>query len=184
MLSTILSDTQDKLYREVQEFKSEIAVIRTGRVTPALVENVRVEAYGSRLVIKELATISVPEANLIIISPWDSQVLENIVAGIRSANLGFNPVVDGEVIKIPVPRLSEERRLEMIKKVGEIAEGAKISVRQVRHEKIKSAEEMEVKGLVSEDDLFSFKEGIQKKIKETNVKIEELRERKEEELKG
>ncbi|OQX51076.1 ribosome recycling factor [candidate division CPR3 bacterium 4484_211] len=184
MLSTILTDAQKKFDGVVKSLKEEMSVLRVGRASPALVENLSVSAYESQLTIKELATISVPEPNLIVISPWDATVKENIAAAIREANLGFNPMVDGDTIKVPVPRLSEERRKEMVKKVRDLAQEAKVETRRIRQEKIKSVEEMEKESKISEDELFRFKEDLQKLVEQVNEKVDGIKSEKEKELMG
>lgn len=182
MLATILSEAQQRLGRIIESLKEELAVIRVGRATPNLVEDIRVSVYETHMAIKELAAIAAVDPTLLTISPWDKEILDNLVSAIRSADLGLNPVVDGQVIKIPVPRLSEERREEMIKKVAEIAEDARVKVKRVRRDKMKSAEDLEGEEGISEDGIFRFKTDLQTAVEEANEKIEELRENKSKEL--
>ena len=182
MLATILSEAQKRLDQIIESLKEELAVIRVGQATPNLVEDIRVSVYETHMAIKELASIAVPDPTLITISPWDKEILDNLVSAIKSADLGLNPVVDGQVIKIPVPRLSEERREEMIKKVAVMAEEAKVKVKRVRQDKMKSAEDLEAGQGISEDEVFRCKTDLQAAVEEANDKIELLRQNKSNEL--
>lgn len=166
----------------VDNFIREIARIRVGAATPSLVEDVKVEAYESVLTLKEVATISAPEPTSLIITPWDNSVREAIVKGVQAADLGLNPVVDGEMIRVPVPRLSEERRREMRERVGRLAEDARVGVRKLRQKRMQEVEKREEAGEISEDELFRLKEKLQGLVEETNSKIERLRSQKESEL--
>ncbi|MBU0708535.1 ribosome recycling factor [Patescibacteria group bacterium] len=182
MLSDIRNDAQKKISQIIDTFQKDIAVIRAGRATPSLVEDIQVDAYETKLMVKELGTIGVPEAGLLTISPWDSTVLNNIAAAIRKSDLGVDPVVDGEIIKLTVPHLSEERRQEMVKRVSKLAEEARIKIRQIRQDKIKSSESFEDSGGISEDELFRFREELQTMVEKHNQQIEQLCQKKEEEL--
>ncbi|MEK7615829.1 MAG: ribosome recycling factor [Patescibacteria group bacterium] len=160
----------------VDFYKSDISSVRTGRATPALVEDVAVDAYGQKMTIKELASISTPEPRTVVIQPWDKGVLENIVSGIQKSSVGLAPIVDGDLIRLSVPALTEERRKEFIKIVKQKTEEAKIKIRRVREELHKSFDDM------SKDEAFRAKEDLQKIVDEYNHKLEELEKKKEWEL--
>lgn len=151
-------EARTKMQDAVSHLKEEIAQIRTGRANSALVSDIHVDAYDSKLMVKELGQITTPEPTVIIISPWDKSVLTNIVGGITNANVGLTPVIDGEVVRIVIPALTTERREQFIKKMHDIVENFKVEIRQIRHnflETLKSSDK-------SEDDQERDKHEIQK----------------------
>ena len=133
MSHPILTDTQAKMKKAVDHTLHEFSAIHTGKATPAMVETVAVEAYGSSMRLKDCAAISTPDARLIQIMPWDASLIQAIVKGIQVANLGFNPIPDGKVIRIPLPEMSRERRQEFVKTAHKLAEEGRVHVRNVRH---------------------------------------------------
>ena len=163
-------------------YKNDIASIRTGRATPSLVEDVIVDAYGQRMHIKELATITAPEPRSLLIQPWDKGVLSAIEGAIRKSELGLNPVVDGQVIRLNIPALTEERRKEFIKLLKQKTEESRVKIRRVREEIWNKVQAMEREHAISEDDKFKTKDDLQKLVDDYNKKIEELETRKEQEL--
>ena len=182
MLSTILSDAQEKFSSTLDHLRSELVTIRTGRATPAIIENLKVSAYEMEMALNELAAISAPEHNLLTVSPWDQNLLESIEKALRTSSFHFNPIIDGGLIKVPLPSLSEERRQEFAKMVSEKSEEARIAVRNIRHDKIAAADELCDEGKISEDEHMQFKKEIQKMVDEVNEEIQKLREVKEKEL--
>lgn len=179
-----MADLKTILEKTVEEFRAHIAALRTGRATPALVENLEVEYCGTKTPLKALASISAPEARQLTIQPWDKNALQPIEKAIRESPLGFNPVVDREVIRLSIPELTEERRKELIKLVGRHAEDARIQVRKERERALKEIERKEKAKEISEDEKFRQKNEIQKIVDEINKKIEELGAAKEKEIKG
>jgi ribosome recycling factor len=163
-------------------YKMDIASIRTGRATPALVEDIEVEHYGQRMKIKELASIVVPEPRALLITPWDSAAVGPIENAIRKSSVGLQPIVDGKSVRISIPSLSEERRKEFIKALKHKAETARIKIRKVREDIWEKIQNMQKDGAIREDDKFKSKEDLQKMVDEHNKKIEELEKKKEEEL--
>lgn len=163
-------------------YKTDIASIRTGRATPALVEDVAAEAYGQRMTIKELATITVPEPRSLLIQPWDKGVLSAIEGAIRKSDIGLNPVVDGQAIRLNIPALTEERRKEFIKLLKQKTEESRVKIRRVREDIWNKVQSMEREGAISEDGKFQAKDDLQKIVDEYNKKIEELENKKEQEL--
>lgn len=163
-------------------YKNDIATIRTGRATPAIVEDVIVDAYGQKMRVKELATITAPEPRTLVIQPWDKGVLEVISGAIRKSEIGLNPIVDGQVIRLNIPSLTEERRKEFIKLLKQKTEEAKVKIRRIREEVWHKVQAMEHAREISEDDKFKAKEALQKIVDEHNKKIEELEKKKEQEL--
>jgi len=130
----IVTDTQAKMKKAVDHTLHEFSGIHTGKANPTMVEGVSVEAYGSHMRIKDCAAISTPDARMIVIQPWDKGLMQAIIKGIQTANLGFNPNADGSVIRIPLPDMSRERRQEFVKVAQRLAEEGRIQVRSVRHD--------------------------------------------------
>ncbi len=163
-------------------YKSDIATIRTGRATPALVEDVLVDYYGQKMRVKELATITAPEPRSLLIQPWDKGAVEPISGAIRKSEIGLSPVVDGQSIRLNIPSLTEERRKEFIKLLKQKTEEARVKVRKIREEIWDKIQDMEKNGEIREDDKFKGKDDLQKMVDEYNKKFEELEKKKETEL--
>jgi ribosome recycling factor len=181
-MEKIIDEKRADLEKIVEHFRDEMGKLRTGRANPSLVENVLVDYYGTKTPLKQLATISVPEPRVIAINPWDKNVLPVVEAAIRSGDLGLNPASDGQVVRINIPALTEERRKDLVKVLNQKAEEARITVRNVREDAWGKIQEMEKSGTISEDDKFRGKDKLQKVIDGYNEKIEELRVKKEEEI--
>lgn len=182
MYQSIINDHTELFEKAVEHFKDELNQLRTGRASAALVEDLSVDYYGTKTPIKQMASITTPEARTIAISPWDKSALGLIEKSIRDSQMNLNPNNDGQIIRINLPALTEDRRKELVKVLGKKAEEAKISVRKIREsawEKIQSAEK---EGQMSEDDKFSGKEKLQETVDQYNGQIEELRERKEKDI--
>lgn len=162
--------------------KGELAQIRTGRANTSLVSDIMVDVYNTKMMVKELANISTPEAHLIIVSPWDKSIITNIVGGISRANVGLNPVEDGEVIRISIPPLTTERREEFIKQMHQALEKFRVQIRQVRHEYVEQVKSKKENGEVSEDDAKRQQDEIQKLHDEFIEVIEVAGKAKEAEL--
>jgi ribosome recycling factor len=139
MSHPILTDAQAKMKKAVDYTLHEFSSIHTGKATPAMVEGVMVEAYGSMTPLKQCAAISTPDARLIQIQPWDTTLTKSILKGIQEANLGFNPIPDGKVIRIPLPEMSRERRQEFVKTAHRLAEEGRVHVRNVRRDALETA---------------------------------------------
>jgi ribosome recycling factor len=182
MYKKIIDDKKLDLEKSVEHFIVEIGKIRTGRANPALVENVMVDYYGSKTPLKQIASITAPESRLLVIQPWDKGALVYIESALRESDMGFNPNNDGQLIRINIPALTEERRKEFVKLLSQKAEDAKISVRSVREEAWREIQDIEKEGKISEDDKFTGKDQLQKVVDEYNKKIEEIREKKEKEI--
>jgi ribosome recycling factor len=182
MYESIIEAKKIDLEDVVGHFKDEIAKIRTGRANPALIENIFVDYYGAKTPVKQVATISVPEARLITVNPWDKNSMAAIETAIRSSGLNLNPTNDGQLIRISIPPLNEERRVELVKVLNQEAEKARIGVRNVREDVWGEIQEKEKTGEISEDDKFRGKDKLQKVIDEYNNQVEDLRKKKEEEI--
>lgn len=177
-----INDFKEDFNKVVDFLKTDISGLRTGRAATAMVENVMVEAYGSRQPLKAVASISVPDPKSLMIDPWDKSILSAVEKGIRDANLGINPVNDGRGIRLVMPELTVERRQELIKVLHQRVENARISVRKVREEVKEMAVMEEKEGNVSEDEKFRFIEELEKMVKEYNDKIKEIGDKKEAEI--
>ncbi len=177
-----MTDLAKKLDDILTLLKTEVASLRTGRATPALVEDLEVEAYGVKQPLKALAAISAPEARQILIQPWDRSLLAAIERTIHSSSLGLNPVTDKDMIRLPLPALTEERKRDLVKLLKEKLEQVRIQVRRVRDEAMKVIEAEEKSKSISEDEKFRRKDEVEKKVVERNKKIEELGAAKENEI--
>ncbi|HOO77434.1 MAG TPA: ribosome recycling factor [bacterium] len=177
-----LEEMELKMLKSVDVVKGEFASIRTGKASPALIENIVVDYYGTRSRLRDLAGISTPEARLLVVQPWDPNSLSDIEKAIMQANVGLNPSNDGKIIRIPVPEISEERRRDLVKVIKKIAEEGKVSIRNVRREANHQIEELGKGGKVPEDEKFRFLEEVQTKTDEYVREIEDLLAAKEREL--
>lgn len=166
----------------IEHILQDISTLRTGRATTSLLDSVIVEAYGTKMKVHELASVSVPDPTLLVISPWDKSLLDAIAKGVQVSSLGFNPVVDSDIIRISVPPLTAERRHEMVKLLAQKIESGKVMLRNLRSEIRKDIEVLEGEDGVSVDNISSWQEELDRKVKEVELKIEEMKKKKEEEL--
>ena len=173
-----MNEFKQKLAKITERLKSEVAGLRTGRATPALVEDLEVEYFGVKTPLKALASISSPEPRQIVIQPWDKAAVQPIEIAIQKSSLGLNPVTDQNTIRLTIPALTEETRREMVKILGRHVEDARIQVRRERDEALKKAK---AEG-ASENEMFRKKNEIQKIVDEANKKIEEMAGAKEKEI--
>jgi ribosome recycling factor len=157
MAHPLLNDAQARMKKAVDHTLHEFSSIHTGKATPAMVETVQVEAYGSMQPLKSCAAISTPDARLIQIQPWDASLMKAIISGIQAANLGFNPVPDGKVIRIPLPDMSRERRQEFVKNAHRLAEEGRVHVRNVRRDALEAVK----KAKLPEDEAKRVEKDIQ-----------------------
>jgi ribosome recycling factor len=178
-IKTILRESLEK---NKNRFKNEIGTLSVGRATSFLVEDIMVDYYGTPTPLKQISSISIPDPRNILIKPWEKNQLKEIEKAINLAQLGFNPINDGITVRITVPQPTEERRKNLAKKLHEILENAKISVRNAREDAMKEIKRKEKDGEMSEDERFRAQEEIQKIINEENKKLEEESEKKEREI--
>jgi ribosome recycling factor len=182
MLEQIIDNAKPAMEKAVEHFRDEINKLRTGRANPSMVEDLQVDYYGAKSPMKQVASINVPEPRLIVIQPWDKGSLVNVEKAINEAQLGFNPVNDGQVVRISIPPLNEERRGELVKNLGKFAEEAKVSIRQARETAWDEIQDLVKEGKLGEDSKFRGKDMLQKNVDEYNGKVEEIREKKEKEI--
>lgn len=182
MSQAILDNLKTRLEQTLEVVKKDLSSVRTGRAKPSLVEDVKVEAYGTMMSIKELATITAPDTTLIVIAPWDKGLVAAIAAGIQKSGLNIQPIVDSDTVKISIPPLTQERREELVKLVHQKLESGKVMIRQVRTEIKEAIEAQEGEAGVSEDNITYWIAEMQKSIDLYMGKIEELEKEKEKEL--
>jgi ribosome recycling factor len=178
-----LKDAEDEMKKAIEATKREFSELRSGRANPKMVEGIRVNYYGTPTLLKEIATIGVPEARLVVISPWDPSALKEIEKSILQSDLGITPVNDGKIIRLIVPALSEERRQELVKIVKKVSEEGKISVRTIRQNIKDKIKTLEKDKKISEDDRFKAEEELQRLTDKYIAETDKLLSDKEKELK-
>ncbi len=178
----MLEQSKPQFDKAIEHFHHELSSVRTGRANPALLSTVMVDSYGVKVPIAQVANVTVSDAKTLTISPWDKSQLQEIEKGIISANLGFMPGNDGNVIRINLPPLTEDRRKEMVKLVGQMAESARIAVRQVREEVMKELKRGESAGDITKDDLVHQQKKLQDMVDDYNNQIKVGADEKEQEL--
>lgn len=183
-MNSIISNLKQQMQKVLEVLKTDLATVRTGRATPSLVENITINAYGGtqRLKVMELATISASDNQTLVITPFDNSIIGEIQKGIHEANVGLNPIIDGVVVRISIPPLSEERRQQLIHLMKQKLEGGKIQVRQVRHEAMTEIKKQSNDKIISEDEMVSLEKETQKETDKIVEEIEVLGKKKEEEL--
>jgi ribosome recycling factor len=161
-LADIKTDLSRRMDGALDALKREFSGLRTGRASPALLEPVKVEAYGQFMPINQVATIAVPEARMITVQVWDRSMINSVVAAIRDCGLGLNPQPDGQLVRVPLPVLTEERRIELAKTAGKYAEAARVAVRGVRRDGMEQIKGLQKKHEISEDDERDWSDEVQK----------------------
>ncbi len=161
MIDEVKADSENKMKKSIDALKRELVAIRTGRASPALLEPLKVEFYGTPTPLQQIAAIAAPEARLLTIKPYDPSTLAAIEKAILKSDLGLTPNNDGKIIRLPIPALTEERRRELTKIVHKYAEESHIALRNIRRDGVKDLEEMEKEKMISEDQLFKGKEMLQ-----------------------
>ena len=178
------SDLQRRMHGAVDALKHDLSGLRTGRASIALLDTIHVEVYGANMPLNQVATVSVPEARMLSVQVWDRSNVQPVEKVIRNAGLGINPIVDGQVIRLPIPELTEERRRELAKLVGQYAEKARIAVRNVRRDGMDHLKQDEKKHAISEDERKRLEHEVQKLTDETIKEIDDLAHAKEKEILG
>ena len=181
-VQTLNKDVEEKMKRAVATVTREFAEIRGGRATPAFVEHVTVEYYGTATPLKQLAAVTAPEPRLLVIQPWDATLAPEIEKAIQKAGLGITPIVDGKLIRLPIPPLTGERREDLTKLVHRIAEEGRVSVRTVRRDANESVKKLKTDKQISEDEAFKGQDFIQKLTDRYIEQINTLVKSKEQEL--
>lgn len=182
MLKETYKTTEEKMEKAVQAVRTELLRIRTGRATPSLLDGVKVECYGSSVPLNQVATIGVPEPRAILIQPWDKSILDEIEKTLLKSDLGLTPTNDGNVIRLSIPPLTEERRKDLVKLVKRLAEEGRVAIRNVRREANERVKELEKGGRVSKDEGKRAQKKIQELTDSYIEKVDAVLEDKEEEI--
>jgi len=171
VIKDILSDTEERMKKTIEHLRKDLASLRAGRANPAMLEKIMVDYYGQPTPINQLANITVPEARLLVIQPWDKTIIASIEKAIMKSDLGINPSNDGNVIRLAIPQLTEERRKELVKVIRKRAEEARVAVRNIRRDANELLKSGEKEKLISEDE---NKKGMDDIQKETDRHIKEI----------
>lgn len=181
-MNIYIENHQSELNQAIEHFKKEISTIRTGRANPSILDQVLVESYGTKVPLQQVGSITVPEPRCMVITPWDKNILKEVEKAIVGADLGLSPVNEGDKIRITIPQLTEESRKDLVKKLNEKMEQARITIRQTRdkiREEIVSAEKNKE---ITEDDKFRFFKEMEEEVKKYMDNLEEMRGGKEKEV--
>ncbi|MEK9178416.1 MAG: ribosome recycling factor [Patescibacteria group bacterium] len=181
-MDPVLNEVNEKIEAVLHHFKMEIAGIRAGRANPALIENISVEVYGSKMKLNEVGNISAPQPSLLTVQVWDASILDKVIKAIQEANVGLNPSNEGNLIRLPIPPLTAERREEFIKLLHQKREEANVSIRQIRHDFRNEWKKLQDEGQFGEDEFFRREKILQELIDKKIAEIEHLGKAKEEEL--
>ena len=179
MPKQIIKQGEEKMIKSIESLQKEFSTIRTGKANPRILNNVQVEYWGMMTPLIQVGTISVPDAQTIMIKPYDKSVLKNLEKAIITADLGFNPINDGDVIRIPVPPLTEEVRKNLAKDVKKIAENSKVAIRNIRRDILEQIKKLEKDSLISEDELKRYSDEVQKLTDKFIANIDTLAKEKE-----
>lgn len=182
VVNQILAEAEGRMKKQIEGVRHEFAGIRSGKASPALLDTVRVEAYGQMVPIQQVGSVSAPEARLIVVQPWDKTLVKPVSKAIQQSELGLNPTDDGTVVRIPIPPLTEERRKDLVKVVGRMAEEGRVHVRAVRHDANKTVKQKEGDGDISQDEAKRLLAEIQKLTDQYVGQVDELLEKKTAEI--
>jgi ribosome recycling factor len=181
-MTEYMDDLELRMTLSLDSYNNNLTSVRTGRATPDLLNQIKVEIYNDFMPLNQLANISVQDGNLLIVQPWDKASVSAVEKAIKTSNLGVNPAIDGNVIRVPIPKLSEERRVELSKVCANYAEQAKVSIRNIRRDILDKLKKQQKNSEISEDELRDFSDNIQKNTDSYINKIEESLLRKKEEI--
>ena len=165
---------EEKMEKAIDVLKREFSGLRTGRASTSLLDSISIEAYGSKVPLNQVSNISVPESRLLTVQVWDDSLVNTVENSIRNSNLGLNPMIEGSLIRIPIPELSEERRIEIVKIASKYSEDSKISIRNIRRDAMEKIKSLEKNKEISQDELFKFSDKIQKMTDNLIEKVETL----------
>ncbi len=182
MEKELLADARTRMDKAIVATKNEFNTVRSGRASTALLDRIMVDYYGIKTPLKQLANVAVPEPRLLTVTPYDKAAMKSIEKAIRESDLGVNPSNDGQVVRLPIPHLTEERRRELVKLVRRLAEDGRVAVRNVRRDTVKDLRELTKEGVVSEDAVRRSEEELQKATDDHVHQIDELLKQKEAEI--
>ncbi len=181
-LKKIYTETEERMKKAIEAIRKEFASIRTGKATTALLDGIKVDYYGTLTPLSQVANIAAPDARLLVIQPWEKKMIPEIVKAIQKSDLGLNPQSDANVIRLPVPTLTEDRRKDLVKLVKKITEDGKVALRNIRRDSNEALKKAEKSKTISEDDSRKGLEQVQKITEDYIAKIEELLVKKEQEI--
>ncbi|MBN2071935.1 MAG: ribosome recycling factor [Candidatus Krumholzibacteriota bacterium] len=181
-IDKIFSETEDHMKKSIEMTEMELASIRTGKASPTLLDSVKVDYYGSSVPLKQIANIAIPDARLITVQPWEKPIVGEVVKAILASNLGLTPQSDGTFIRIPLPPLTEERRIELVKSVKHIVEDGRIAIRNIRREANDRVKKLEKSHDISEDDSHKYQKEIQEMTDESIKVLDNVSDVKEQEI--
>jgi len=182
MMNEVLQETKERMGKSQKAFENEMAKVRTGRASTALLDSVKVDYYGALTPLSQMATVSIPESRLIAIKPWDVSVINQVEKAILKANLGLTPSNDGKLIRISIPPLTEDRRKEIVKNIAKICEDYKVAVRNIRRDSNEMLKDLQKDGDISEDDCFKAQKQVQDSTDKYIEKLEKIFADKEKEV--
>ncbi|MDM7915017.1 MAG: ribosome recycling factor [Candidatus Eisenbacteria bacterium] len=177
-----IADAEGRMNKSIESLKNDLLAIRTGKATPSLLDTVRVEAYGSQMPLSQVASISAPQPRMLVVQLWDRSLQQAVLKGIQKADLGLNPSDEGELIRVPIPALTEERRNELVKKVKKLGEETKVAIRNVRRDANEEIKKLLKDGQISEDDSRRGVQDVQKLTDRSIETVDEILSRKEKEI--
>jgi len=182
MVNEILQDTEARMKKSVDTIHQELAAIRTGRANPALLDSIKVDYYGSLIPLRQIANIAAPDPRLLVVQVFDRNAVAAVDKAIKTADLGLNPRVDGNILRLPIPPLTEERRRELVKFAHKIAEEGKVAIRNIRRDANDMVKELEKEHEISEDESHQALDDVQKLTDKFTTQIDDLYKRKEKEI--
>jgi len=182
MTQKILTAAEERMKKALESVRHELAGVRSGKATPALLDTIKVEAYGSVVSLKEVGQVSAPEPRLITVQPWDKSLVKAITRAIQQSELGLNPTDDGALVRVPIPALTEERRRDLAKLIAKFAEEGRVHIRQVRHDVNKDVQHQQKDGTVAEDDAKRLLADVQKLTDRYIATVDELLKKKTSEI--
>jgi ribosome recycling factor len=181
-MSEVIFEMSEKMERSVESFKKELAKVRTGRASLSILDGIHVNAYGSSMPLNQVGTLTIPESRLIVIQPWDPQLLPAIEKAILKSDIGLNPISDGKIIRLNIPQLTEERRKELVKSVKKIGEEFRVAIRNIRRDALEVLKKQKKDKEISEDELFKLQEEAQSETDLYVKKIDDATASKEKEV--
>ena len=182
MINELYQDTKKKMEKSIEALSKELASIRTGRASLAILDGIMVDYYDTPTPLNQVATLSIPESRLIVVQPWDTSIIKDVERSIMRSDLGLTPSNDGKVIRISIPPLTEERRIQLVKVVKRYGEDSKVGIRNARRDAISEAKEFEKEKVISEDDFRRAQDEIQKITDRFVEKVDEVIQKKEKEI--
>ncbi len=182
MINEVLQENKERMGKSEKAFEKELSKVRTGRASQAILDNVKVDYYGTQTSLPQMATVSIPESRLITVKPWDVSVINEVEKAILKANIGLTPSNDGKLIRISIPPLTEERRKEIVKSAAKICEDYKVAIRNIRRDSNEMLKELQKEGDISEDDSFNAQKQVQDSTDNYIKKLDAIFVEKEKEI--